>query len=391
MQNLILILPPNRWLAFIQAIFSFSFATSGGMKLKCPFYIDGYTSMLTKVMEQMALAVLLLLLFLFSLLCRFILLLLCRGRRTNGNIQSVTDDDENSDSSDSSGDNVMESLNVVPKDRYVYVDQTETKYRAKLRSMFFTTDAYLLSLVQVLIVTYQGITQSAFTFFGCNNFGHETSRLVEHTNIVCYTSEYWKWSILYFPLIVYALVFPIAIIVFLRIFRSRLFTESFSERFGALYSSYRPELYWFEGVALLRRTIIVGAAMLLSKFGNQITMFILGLLFGLFLVVNRVTKPFSISIENHLEEMSLLTLLLVNWIEISAFKEGARMIMILICIIPVSIVLIVYFIIVNPTVLRLRRKSIHLFNRLRNRMSHNHTRDIPLTTATDLNTSLLET
>ncbi len=75
--------------------------------------------------------------------------------------------------------------------------------------------------------------------------------------------------------------------------------------FGSVYMNYKPKYYWWEGVALLRRTIIIGmfsgVELLLDVQFHQygkMKYVMMGALFSVFFLVHRFTNPYARKVDN---------------------------------------------------------------------------------------------
>ena len=385
-QTLTLMVPSSQFIQWTKSVFNFNFSAlfvgksssnKGSAILKCPFARNGYYILLTNVLEQFSFFVML---FLTFLICCFINLMVACVRqrrrrwrsgastRTGVTTNAPVDIDERSlDDSEYSectnrittndeeqreqrkdehdamdGDKTVEADDDTSNHNDEYSSSRSSRIKSKiahvsvqayrtskqqLSGMFLRPSAYVLSLIQILIITYQGITQATVSFFACKWFGN-SYHAVFSTDIICFSSpQYRRWMPLYIILLIYSILFPFALIAFMVWNRRRLYQETFASMFGSVYMNYKPKYYWWEGVALLRRTIIIGmfsgVELLLDvqfhQYGidsvsGKMKYVMMGALFSVFFLMHRFTNPYARKVDNSMEEVSYVSLAIIAWI-----------------------------------------------------------------------------
>ena len=200
---------------------------------------------------------------------------------------------------------------------------------------------------------------------------------------MCLSRRYNRWAFLYGLIVAYALLFPIALVVFLVRYKTTLWNDSFKKKYGCLYIIYKPYLYWYEGFALYRRTIIVAIVALTdvvydAAVGRDTNMpsrlfrhILLGVAITAFLLIQRVVKPFVNRHENYLEEISLATLATVAWLQsaasISNNSKGDKIITVFIVLVlaPSSLIIGTNFVIHLRFVAKAIRRARNLWNSLK--------------------------
>eukprot|EP01080_Neovahlkampfia_damariscottae_P005628 gene5628-9445_t len=189
-----------------------------------------------------------------------------------------------------------------------------SKFITTLFHSFFEKNAFVSTILNLFLYTYQTILVTSLAFFQCKKFGDQ-HHILTSTNIICYTSTYFNWILVYAVLILYCFIFPIFIFLFLFISRRKkmLFTKKFSNYFGSLYLHYQPKYYYFESIFFFQRIILVLTNFFVLMFSNStaINYFIIASVVIIFSVIQLILKPFSKKSDNTLHEISLFSLIFI--------------------------------------------------------------------------------
>lgn len=159
---------------------------------------------------------------------------------------------------------------------------------------------FVLTFASLLLFTYNSITKTTFTFLNCRsvNLGDsEFSMVVDSAGADCSSTEYQQYRILVLLILLLHVVgLPLALALFLlRIWvrgRRKLTLGLHSGYLMDFFQgSYRGQVFFWEAVALARRTILV-AVVVFTQQNNALKYGWLGILCVLILVAHMIVKPY---------------------------------------------------------------------------------------------------
>ena len=102
-----------------------------------------------------------------------------------------------------------------------------------------------------VILFYPGITGMALRLFRCRQIG-EHAYLIADLHLKCYDSTWWGVSAVnILVLIGFTIGVPVGLYFLLRRHRHELNAPGIKELYGAVYSPYRKDCYYYECVQLL--------------------------------------------------------------------------------------------------------------------------------------------
>jgi hypothetical protein len=177
----------------------------------------------------------------------------------------------------------------------------------------FSTDYYVRALLSILVFSYTSVSNATLSFLNCVQVA-DSHVVFDSPAIDCDSERYKRWlGAVYFLLAFPVIGFPLAITVSLwhANRRRRLGEAHVVARWGFLYEQYRAETYWWEALALLRRSGLVAISVVLWNHplerGQAFSVFAL-----LLLVLQLYFQPFVTVLDNRLEDISLASLCLLS-------------------------------------------------------------------------------
>jgi hypothetical protein len=162
--------------------------------------------------------------------------------------------------------------------------------------------------MSLLISMYEPLTDAAFGMLRCTDAAGFTV-LAEAPAYDCTSVRHAYYAAIATGVVVaVTTLFPLALIIILVALRNRLNDNPVRTRIGLLYSEYRPALWFWLLVSLLRRTLLVGIQLVPSE---QLPSLISLLVVAAFFIAHRWLHPLEHSVGNVLQEISFFSLLLV--------------------------------------------------------------------------------
>jgi len=245
--------------------------------------------------------------------------------------------------------------------------------RARI-TMYIFPHAFVRTFINILIYTYMPLVNVTFSFLlGCFATSRGKYVLIARTDLECWTTaEYWTWAILFIPAFIYIFVGPVILALFLAMNKKRLHTPKFMKYFGTLYSLYTPNMYWFELVNFMRRTLLVGAAIISNVLilsynvsGVQYILYTL-IISANYLILLRY-DPYRIGGDNRVEKLSMFMLLVMMSVQegTNELTESVGMLSSLFFMV-VTLAFLIYWVFrENPIVKKIQGKIDSLINKIR--------------------------
>lgn len=191
----------------------------------------------------------------------------------------------------------------------------------KCRKLPFSKNRYVAPAIAMLIFSYTSVTTAVIRYLQCVDVGDSTVVLTAPA-IDCNNEKYKTWlTMVYFLLIGVVILFPVLVLILLGIAHRRHWFKKhwFQNTWGVLFKTYRDKLWWWQFVALIRRTILV-----LLSFTFWDSEFDLSKAFSVFslviLLAHLKMQPFKRGGDNQRETISLCVLCLVS--AVSAHNNG---------------------------------------------------------------------
>lgn len=206
----------------------------------------------------------------------------------------------------------------------------------------------------VILVTYPGISYKSFQTFVCRDVG-ETVVIESDYSVQCFGRTYNKFAAL--AGLVIGLVpvgVPVALFIFLmRMKNTNLLNNMDSlSKFGHIYRDYKPELFWWECVELLRKLLATSVIVFLDR-GST-----LQIIFGLFMAIafhllHAICHPYHDLLLNILQHAFLFLIWfslgcgLVMKIPISDSDQNQKIAIFLICAYLMMVICTLYCVVVK--------------------------------------------
>jgi Tyrosine-protein kinase ephrin type A/B receptor-like len=178
----------------------------------------------------------------------------------------------------------------------------------------FRTSAYIRTLIGLFLFSYNIMCNGVFDYFNCIDIGDGREFVVAYPAVDCSSIEYNRLM----PAAVFALIATVLVIpgfflhVLVRAYqRGHLLSYTFSKKYGILNETYDDKLFFWEIVAITRRTILVAVFVFMNE--DRVQKFsVLSIFNVLFLAMHIRWVPFYDSMENMYELGSLSVLCLIT-------------------------------------------------------------------------------
>jgi len=153
------------------------------------------------------------------------------------------------------------------------------------------------------------------------------SVLLSAPSVDCDSSSYLVWAWLFWLLLVTVTAgLPVALALRLRsAHRNRLLmvNAQFTQVWGIFFESYKPKMYWFESLLLIRRSSIVLVAVMLWRYSLYRAV-VLSLLCLLWLTLHFFLKPHHSTAANRFESLALFDLGVLSSLQVLQAAPGER-------------------------------------------------------------------
>lgn len=163
--------------------------------------------------------------------------------------------------------------------------------------------------------SYSSCSKAGFQYLNCVSVGPFIV-VFDSPAISCQDQSYLRWRPLAVAVLVaYVLLGPVWLAIGLCFANSKqllgIDQTRFQLRYGALFTMYRQQTFWWESAALLRRTVMVGATVLFSSNAAAKGLCVTLVCF-VALVAQLLAHPFRDKVDQHLESASLCILVFVS-------------------------------------------------------------------------------
>jgi hypothetical protein len=190
----------------------------------------------------------------------------------------------------------------------------------KLRGHPTAGKAYFRTLCALAIFSYTAISNVTLNYLDCQEIGDTGIELVRSAQAVdCNSQSYKSLRVFMYMLVVFPIaLLPLMIMAFLHHYHKQGTLQSKVASFGILFETYDKEFFWFEGFALLRRSLFVMTLTVLpvDELAKSQIFVALTVVFG---TVHSATLPYVLGKDDFFEKCSLLCLLFIT-----LFQTGRR-------------------------------------------------------------------
>ena len=176
--------------------------------------------------------------------------------------------------------------------------------RKRTKSIRFW-DLFVMVSQMLWFFTYSMVSQVLLGIFECRDLDRGMSVLSADLSVQCETSKHNSAVKLgYIFALLYIVGIPLQVFAQLYRHRGNLEDQSVKVRFMFLFHNYRPGLYWYECINMLRKIGLVTALVLLQEsLGTQV--FALSVLSMTYLTLHAYIKPYTSQTLNELETGAL--------------------------------------------------------------------------------------
>lgn len=304
--------------------------------LGCPFERSSMGRIITNIAKPILFFILLAIIFPFS----FLIHCLCQRRKKseevtpllsqetpNENLNLNQDIQENNqvteEINDQKSENLEKSISLNENNR---IQNYWNYFKDLLYKSFIDPSAYAKTFTHLLIISYFIFTKVGFSYLICLKFG-DSRYLSASTDIKCFSPEYNAWLPLFIILILYSILFPIFLAIFLFTLKRKNLLEKYENYFGGLYEHYKHEYFWYEFLSIFRRTIIISTDVFCKVFLQElpgVKYIIMQIIFFILLLIHIKIEPYQTRSENFAERISLIVMIILLILRGSASFEYSQ-------------------------------------------------------------------
>ena len=179
---------------------------------------------------------------------------------------------------------------------------TDGNYKTLKREVYTT-------IIVLFFLVYPNIVKFMFSNFSCVSIDKLDSYLKENTAIRCWDSTHKKYSLtVAVPgIIVWAIGFPLILLLLMTKHRKRLHLDKYRVIFGFLFNGYKPSKYFWEFIIMYRKIILITIAVFMASQAIilQALTVVIALIASLYMQYS--SKPYSSNQLNHMETEALFT------------------------------------------------------------------------------------
>lgn len=177
----------------------------------------------------------------------------------------------------------------------------------------FHKTPYIRTSFALFLSNYSSIATTSINFQVCTEVGIMGKYNNNYPSINCQSTDYYYYQkiLLIFLIAIFALPIIMLLILIYANKKKLLFSNrKFFSRYGILYENYRPSLFIWEFIVILRRLILIILLALLDVSDYIFTYISIFNFF--FLTIHVLSRPFSDAEHNQSETISLIILLLIS-------------------------------------------------------------------------------
>lgn len=190
----------------------------------------------------------------------------------------------------------------------------------------FPWNDFVRASMAILVFSYTAVSSVVFSFLNCVTTP-DGDRVFDSPAISCDSDRYKGWVVGIYILLIFPVIgFPLVVLFGLQYAKKHgycIMDDSqrtspkailFHARFSFLYETYREKYYWWEAVALVRRSLLVALGILLWDYplDAQQGFAVFNLLV---MLAQASSRPFSTGEENLLENISLTVITVVSIVQ----------------------------------------------------------------------------
>jgi hypothetical protein len=220
----------------------------------------------------------------------------------------------------------------------------------------FPFHKYSRTAITILIVGYLQIASVCINYFNCVSVAGQRV-LFTSPSIMCASSTYNKWL----PLVLVLLMgevcmFPLLLLYFLIKNRKLIPSTLFRNKYGVLFESYRPSVWFWQPWVLVRQVIFI--VLSTSFTSDHVSQFIA---FSVFHIVvwycHILFQPNMNNFENQIESISHMCLLLMSIVLLATppTYSDAQQVIVCILVIPLTVFMICVILIVRIPNMKLQK------------------------------------
>jgi hypothetical protein len=166
---------------------------------------------------------------------------------------------------------------------------------------------WVATLVVLFFLIHPNILRSNFSYFSCTEIETGQFWLNENLDIRCFDSKHnsFALSVVLPVLVIWGLLVPLLVLLYLSRKRKELSEINTKLRFGFLYNGFKQSKFYWEFFIMFRKILIICIVVFIGNQSIPVQALTLLLLLLNFLVIQYLTRPYSINELNHMELRSI--------------------------------------------------------------------------------------
>lgn len=192
--SMTLIVGTTDFISWIRMLFEFEFVfLSSSSTEGCPYPRDSYLKMFSNFIQAMSLYGVLFIMLIITSIIRCVTMAVKKSYKVATRPKSIEALTENL-LLDMAEEQLKAERAAAIKDNVMHakVNLIKDTVQTSIRDVFLAPDAYLISCVGLLVLSYQELAKVGFSYFACMRVG--SARYLYHsTDIQCFSPQYFKW------------------------------------------------------------------------------------------------------------------------------------------------------------------------------------------------------
>ncbi|OMJ89933.1 hypothetical protein SteCoe_7822 [Stentor coeruleus] len=164
------------------------------------------------------------------------------------------------------------------------------------------------SIIVQLFIFQPSLLKFNFAVFNCMEISQGNYYLISDLNIKCWDAKHLKYALgAALPsLIVWCILAPIALLIFLTKYRNELNTKEERFKYGFIYKGYKTERFYWEFITMSRKLTIISAAVFFKNISVNIQALATFLIIIIAYLLQNKLEPYNLEQLNNMEKKSII-------------------------------------------------------------------------------------
>jgi len=156
---------------------------------------------------------------------------------------------------------------------------------------------FVASLIVLVFMVFPPLCKTCFQMIACTTIGKGSAKLrflAGDISIRCFHAEHVKYIMMFgIPMVTYVLLIPISCIMALKLNADHLHTRENKLKYMMLLAGFKRRRYWWEGVIMIRKALIVFVSVFFESYGVGMQSFVGILVVFIFMSLHVHVRPYK--------------------------------------------------------------------------------------------------